>query len=110
IPPQRLRELTGVQLLPLNTVYQHFADSLADQRAPWLNLPEFVLYWLGGRRVAEFTNATHTQMVGLDGKWSREIFYALGWDVASAPEIVRPGTSIGTVSSDLAQLPAFEGA
>lgn len=108
IPPQRLRELTGVQLLPLNTVYQHFADSPEDQRAPWLNLPEFVLYWLGGQPVAEFTNATHTQLVGLDGQWSREIFRALGWDVAKAPQIVRPGTVIGMLSSDLAKLPAFK--
>lgn len=107
ISSKRMRELTGVQIAPLNTVYQHFADSAEHQQARWLNLPEYVLYWLGGRPVAELTNATHTQMVGLDGKWSEEIFSAAGWNVAQAPEIVHPGTIVGTLSGDLKELPAF---
>ena len=41
----------------------------------WLNLPEYILSRLGGARVAEHTNATHTQLVELDKKqWCREIF------------------------------------
>ena len=28
-----------------------------------LMMPEYVLYWLGGRRVAEYTNASHTGLV-----------------------------------------------
>jgi rhamnulokinase len=107
ISSKRMRELTGVQIAPLNTVYQHFADSAEHQQARWLNLPEYVLYWLGGRPVAELTNATHTQMVGLDGKWSPEIFGAAGWNVAQAPEIVPPGTIVGTLSDDLKKLPAL---
>jgi rhamnulokinase len=101
ISSKRMRELTGVQIAPLNTVYQHFADSAEHQRTPWLNLPEYVLYWLGGRPVAELTNATHTQMVGLDGKWSQEIFSAAGWNIEHAPEIVRPGTIVGDLSGHL---------
>ena len=104
ISAKRMRELTGVQIVPLNTVYQHFADSVEHQQAPWLNLPEYVLYWLGGRPVAELTNATHTQMVGLNGKWSQEIFSAAGWNVAHAPDIVRPGTIVGDLSGDLTEL------
>src|SRR3954471_18788101 len=52
----------GAQPLRINTVYQLLADPLSgiDAHAPWLNLPEYVLYHLGGRRVAEYTNATHT--------------------------------------------------
>src|SRR5262249_23234538 len=59
---ERLYELTGVQLLSLNTLFQLFADSESgiDQRARWLNLPEYATYLLGGRAVSEYTNATHT--------------------------------------------------
>src|SRR5579863_1945979 len=44
ISPERLYELTGTQILRINTVYQLFADKLAgkDIAAPWVNLPEYV--------------------------------------------------------------------
>ncbi|MES2390721.1 MAG: FGGY family carbohydrate kinase, partial [Acidobacteriota bacterium] len=107
ISPQRMRDITGVQLMQLNTVYQLAADAPELQKLRWLNLPEYVLYSLGGRPVAELTTATHTQLVGLDGKWSSEIFAALGQDEALAAEIVAPGTDVGLLRGELAKLPAF---
>ena len=110
ISAQRMREITGVQLQRLNTVYQIFADAPALQGCRWLNLPEYVLFTLGGRAVSERTNATHTQMVELGGAWSEEIFAALGQSIALAPELVRPGADLGEVQGELAKLPAFAGA
>ena len=107
IPAERMRELTGIQLLPLNTVNQMFADDPTIKPLRWLNLPEYVLYRLGGRPVSERTNATHTQMVGLDGAWSTEIFAALGQSTAAAPPLVEPGTDIGQLQGELTTLPAF---
>jgi rhamnulokinase len=107
ISAERMRELAGIQLLPLNTVYQMFADDPTLKPLRWLNLPEYVLYRLGGRAVSERTNATHTQMVGLDGNWSAEIFAALGQSIADAPTIVEPGTDIGQLQGELTTLPAF---
>jgi rhamnulokinase len=107
ISPERMRELTGLQLLRINTVYQHFADGVEHRSCLWLNLPEYVLYRLGGRPVAELTNASHTQMLGLDAAWSEEIFAALGCSVESAAELVRPGTDVGKLTGTLAELPAF---
>ena len=65
--PERLRELTGVQLIRINTLYQLYADKSAgtDPGTAWMNLPEYVLSRWGGDWVAEYTNATHTQMVQL---------------------------------------------
>ncbi len=38
-------------------------------------LPEYILYWLGGRRVAEYTNASHTGLVRLKtGDWDHDLF------------------------------------
>ena len=104
---ERMREITGLQLLRINTVYQMFADDAEQKKRCWLNLPEYVLHRLGGDAVSERTNATHTQMVGLDGEWSSEIFEAIGQSLAEAPPIVSPGTDIGVVQGELALLPAF---
>jgi rhamnulokinase len=110
LPPSRLYSLTGIQILRLNTLYQLYADKLAgqDPRLPWVNLPEFVTYRLCGRRVSEYTNATHTGLVALGThSWCQEIFDELGLDVTPAPEIVPSGSVLGPLSTDLARLPAF---
>jgi rhamnulokinase len=110
ISPQRLRELTGIQLLRINTLYQLHADALQKQPSElqWLNLPEYILSRLGSARVAEYTNATHTQMLELDRRqWCREIFLAADLDLACAPQLVPPGTEVGRLTGPLAELPAF---
>jgi rhamnulokinase len=110
VPLERLYRLTGIQFLPLNTIYQLYADGMAgiDQGTPWVNLPEYITHRLGGDRVAEYTNATHTGLVDASTKqWNKEIFSALGLDLAAAPPIVTPGTRVGRLSGPLAKLPAF---
>lgn len=110
ISPEKLRELTGVQLLRINTVYQLHADRLQnlDEGRQWLNLPEYILSRWGGARVAEYTNATHTAMIELYRRqWCREIFSAAQIDLATAPKIVPPGTELGKLRGTLAELPAF---
>jgi rhamnulokinase len=101
---------TGAQPLRINTVYQLIADGHAgiDAGTPWLLLPEYVLHWLGGRRVAEYTNATHTGLVDLEtGDWSRPLFAQLGLAIEAAPPIVAAGSCVGRVTGELAALPAF---
>lgn len=110
IPPERLYALTGIQILPLNTLYQLFADTASgiSQSARWTNLPEFVLYSLGGRRVAEYTNATHTALLDVRSRrWCSEIFSAAGLDEKAAPPLVNPGADIGRLRGALASLPAY---
>lgn len=110
IAVERLYAVTGVQPLPLNTLYQLHADARAGVPgdAPWMNLPEYILHWLGGERVAEYTNATHTGLVDRTTKdWSPEIFAAAGLDLQAAPKIVPAGTDIGRLRGPLAELPAF---
>ncbi|HEX3969431.1 MAG TPA: FGGY family carbohydrate kinase [Edaphobacter sp.] len=113
IGPERLRELTGVQLLRINTLYQLYADGMQgfQEGRQWLNLPEYILSRWGGARVAEHTNATHTEMMELyQRQWSREIFAAAHLDLAAAPKLVPPGTEIGRLRGALAELPALRDA
>src|SRR2546430_12189288 len=97
-----------MQLLGLNTVYQLYADKMAGRncRSAWLNLPEYVTFRLGGQRVAEYTNATHTQLVRLGGQeWCEEIFQGLGLDISAAPKIVPTGSIVGSIGGGLTQRP-----
>ena len=110
LPTSVLYSLTGIQILRINTLYQLYADRLAgeDPRLAWVNLPEFITYRLCGRRVSEYTNATHTGLVQLGThSWCRKLFLDLGLEADSAPEIVPSGTVLGPFSNDLARLPAF---
>jgi len=110
IVPERLRELTGVQLIRINTLYQLYADKLQGlpEGQPWLNLPEYILSRWGGAQVAEHTNATHTGMVELNQReWCRELFSAAHFDLAAAPKLVPAGTEIGRLCGPLAELPAL---
>jgi rhamnulokinase len=107
ISADRMRALTGIQVLRLNTAYQMFADSANQRGLAWLNLPEYVLYRMGARAVSERTNASHTQLLGLDGAWCAEILGAIELPHAAMPELIDPGTDIGQLSGPLAELPAF---
>ncbi len=107
ISAARMRELTGIQVLRINTAYQMYAE-IAEMRANrWLNLPEYVLFRLGARPVSERSNASHTQLLDQNGTWCSEILAALDCPAATMPEIVNPGTDIGKLQGPLAQLSAF---
>jgi rhamnulokinase len=108
--PAMLFERTGAQPLRINTLYQLLADPASgiDPLAPWVSFPEYLLHWMGGRRVAEYTNATHTGLVDLKtGDWSAELFELLHIPLEAAPPIVPAGSIVGRVSGPLAELDAF---
>jgi rhamnulokinase len=103
---------TGVQPLRINTLYQLVADRQAGVPAHfrWINLPEYVLSQLGGRLVAELTNAAHTGLLDVrENAWNKEAFECAGLDVHAAPELVPTGTDLGSVSSELRELSPFAG-
>ncbi len=105
-PPEWAFQHAGAQPLRINTVYQLLADQ--DRHAPWVNLPEYVLYRLGGRRVAEYTNATHTGLVDIaTGDWSKDLLRKLDLPEDAFPPIVPAGTVIGKLTGPLAALPDF---
>ncbi|MGA7340752.1 MAG: FGGY family carbohydrate kinase, partial [Terracidiphilus sp.] len=110
IPPFDLYRRTGTMPLRINTVYQLLADPAAgiDGRAPWVMFPEYVLYWLSGRRVAEYTNASHTGLVNLQtGAWDPDLFRLLDLPIEAAPPIVPAGTILGPLRGPLNALDAF---
>jgi len=114
IPRERLYELTGVQMLGANTLYQLYADCRdgLDPGAGWLNIPEYVLYRLAGNTpeaaVSEHTNSTHTQLLDARSEtWSGEVFARTGLDCAGAPRLVSPGTVLGGMAPRWQAHPLF---
>ena len=110
IGPERMRAITAVERLRINTLYQLVADRQMglESGARWLNLPEYLLHRWGAEAVSEYTNATHTQMVEVDGRrWSGEILRAAGIAAETMPRLVPPGTVLGVLQGELAELPAF---
>jgi rhamnulokinase len=110
LAPFDIYQITGAIPVRLNTAYQLMADPAAhiDPATPWVMMPEYILMWLGARRVSEYTHATHTGLVDLKTRdWSAEVFTKLGLSLEAAPPIVRAGTVVGKLSGPLASLAAF---
>ena len=102
IPRERVFDATGIQIMPINTVYQLLSMVLADDpqldaAVTFLTMPDLLHYWLSGARACEFTIATTTQL--LDPRtqgWSRPILEAVGVEPALFPPVVQPGTRLGS--------------
>ncbi len=110
IAPGRLRSITGLHLQSINTLYQQYADLLAGRPTgtKWLNLPEYLLHRWGAPPVAEYTNATHTEMVDQSERvWSDEILEVAGIDRATMPPLIPAGTKLGRLSRERFPQPAF---
>ena len=102
--------ITATSQSRINTLYQLHADRLTNLPAGrgWLNLPEYILFRLGGAPVSEETMAAHGQLVDVERRaWSEEIFTAADLDLAQAPRLVPPGTDVGQLTGRLAALPAY---
>ena len=110
ISPDRLGQITGIQIARINTLYQLVADATMNlpPGVRWLNLPEYILTRWGAEPFAEYTNATHAGLIDIHTRtWSPEIFSAAGLDSTQAPRLAPPGTILGKLRGPLAELPAF---
>src|SRR6266545_1877515 len=99
IPPADLYGATGLQFIPVNTIYQLAAASGTPQlgaAGTLLLIPDLIGYWLSGRTGAEATNASTTGLLDVrTGRWSGEILEALGIRAELLPELRRPGDVLG---------------
>ena len=96
---------TGIQFMPFNTLFQLFAhqrEGIPEQAQTLLLVPDLIAFWLTGKRVAEYTNATTTQMVNAHtGKWDFELADRLSLPATLLPDIVPAGSTIGRIRADL---------
>ena len=109
VPRERIYEITGLQFLPFNTLYQLLALTLAN--SPLLEVAETLLmmpdlfgWLLTGRRAGERTNASTTQLLDpRTGTWSDELCRGLGLPRSILPDLIEPGTELGPMRPALAE-------
>jgi rhamnulokinase len=110
IPPAELFARTGIQVLPLNTLYQLW--SLARRNDPQLRaaktlllIPDLLHYFLTGHVGAERTNASTTQFLDCrSGAWAADLLGRLGIPAHILPPLVDPGAPLGALRGELVDL------
>lgn len=95
---ERLYEITGVQLMGINTIFQLAADD--DDRLARahqvLLLPDLLVNHLTGWVGVERSNQSTTGLMDLrSGDWSDELIAGIGRDRALFPEPATAGTPVG---------------
>ena len=102
LDPVRLYEVTGLQFLPFNTLYQLAAEPSLDAGSQALLIPDLLGYWLTGVRAAEETNASTTGLLDArTGNWSTEVVDTLGLPEGLLPDVVPAGQVLAEVSEDV---------
>lgn len=96
---ERLYDATGIQLLPINTIFRlvdHDREEIAAARR-LLMLPELVVHHLTGAQLAEVSSAGTTGLLDVRTRqWSAELIDALGLDPGLFAPICPAGTRAGT--------------
>lgn len=102
VPREELYAATGIQTMPINTVFQ----LLADEGSPALAaaerialVPDLLAHWLTGECANEATNASTTGLLNArTGAWARELVARLGLPAAPfAGDVTEPGTTLAPV-------------
>lgn len=107
IDPRRLYELTGNQIMEINTAFQLLAEKklrpyILENGFALLPTPDLLAYMLTGEISAELSIASTTQLFDPNSLcWSEEVIEALGLPRRIFPKIVRPGESKGFLSAEL---------
>lgn len=107
VPRKQIFAHTGIQFLPINSLYQLLAMTNRQDPAlaiaqTFLTIPDLFNYWLTGRTVCEFSNATTTQCYDpRQSGWAVELLTQLGIPPHMFPEIVAPGTVLGNLRSSI---------
>jgi rhamnulokinase len=105
IPPRELYDRTGIQLLPINTIFQLAAmavdaDPALAAAQHLLLIPDLFHYWLCGSTSTELTNASTTQCLRVDeATWAFDLLGRLDIPMPILPPLVPPATPLGMLSS-----------
>jgi rhamnulokinase len=96
---------TGIQVLEFNTLFQLYAHARSGlpETARLLQIPDLINFFLSGKAISEYTNATTTQLVDArTGDWDDELIERLGLRASLFGEIVPAGTNLGPLKTSLA--------
>ena len=100
VPRMELYEVTGIQTMPINTIFQLLADGGSHALAGAARIalvPDLISSWLSGELVNEVTNASTTGLLDArSGTWAGALVERLGLPAAPfEADPVEPGITLG---------------
>jgi rhamnulokinase len=103
VPAETLYAVTGIQHLPINTIYQLAAaagtPALSAARTLLL-IPDLLAYWLTGSAGAEVTNASTTGLLDVTTRtWAAGLITQAGIPADLFPPLRQPGDLIGPITA-----------
>ena len=116
LPARRLFELTGIQTMPINTVFQlanlrTVAPATFRHARRLLMLPGLFTYLLAGTKVDEWTSASTSQLCAArTRRWAWEVVDALELPRYLLGEVVPPGTPAGPLLESVVAETGLHGA
>lgn len=114
ISERELYENTGIQKQIFNTIYQLMAvkekhPEYLEQAKSFFLIPEYFNYLLTGKKAAEYTNATTTQLVNPETKnWDFSLIEKLGYPRDIFQDIKKPGTVLGNLTEKIVAEVGFD--
>ncbi|MCC7351598.1 MAG: rhamnulokinase [Phycisphaerales bacterium] len=105
---ERIFQMTGIQFMPLNTLFQLFAANrdhpkLLQAAQTLLFMPDLFNYLFTGQRKCELSIASTSQMIDpRTGQWATDLLRELSLPTHLLPEIVPSATIIGPLREDVA--------
>ena len=115
VPRADIYRATGIQFMPINTLYQLLAmvqggDPLLARADRLLMMGDLFAHFLCGSTAAEYTNASTSQCLDPVARdWARPLLERLGIPTHLLPEIVQPATVLGPLRSDVAADTGLQG-
>jgi rhamnulokinase len=109
MPESALFTKTGIQCLPINSLFQLYSmvlaqDPLLTQARSLLPIPDLFNYFLTGEVGTEPTIASTTQMLSVDGnEWCNSMLAALQIPTEILPALIATGTRLPDVRRQIRQ-------
>ncbi len=109
VPREKVYELTGIQVMNFNSLYQLYAlkqanNSLLEAASGMLFMPDALAYLLTGNQVVEYTIASTSQILNPRTKqFETQLLESAGVSPSILGDIVMPGHVVGTLTDVLAE-------
>ena len=109
MPTAELYRRTGIQMMPINTIFQLYSlvlsrPELLERTATALLMPDLLAYFLTGEMGSEYTIASTTGLLDPHKRqWDRALFQKAGLKPDLFPDVVMPGTQAGALSAEIQQ-------
>ncbi len=115
VPRAEIYSATGIQLMPINTLYQLYAaqrdtPNILAAAEKLIMVPDLFHYWMTGNAVCEYTDASTTQFMNpVTRKWAVDLLDRLGLPSGLPAEIVEPGSIVGKLLPGISRNAALNG-